>query len=246
MAPSPIRAVLFDKDGTLFEFAASWRGVVGAILDRLAGDDYVLRHRLGALGGYDVATGRFAAGSPIVAGATEEVAALWAPLLPGLTVEQIERLSNEAARTIGGPQLAPAADLPTLLTRLRRRGLALGVATHDAEASARFHLAAVDALEHFDFVAGYDSGWGLKPGPGMVLAFALAARVDPAEIVMVGDSVHDMGAARAAGAAAVAVLTGPAGPDDLAPHADVVLASIADLPDWLAARGDMESSRAAS
>jgi phosphoglycolate phosphatase len=245
VAATPIRAVLFDKDGTLFEFAASWRGVVEAILDRLAGADDLLRGRLGAIGGYDVAAGRFSPGSPIVVGATDEIAALWAPMLPGMTARQIEHIANEAARTIGGPQLAPATDLPALLDGLRGRGLALGVATHDAEVSARRHLSAVGALDHFDFVAGYDSGWGLKPGPGMVLAFAGAAQVDPAEIVMVGDSVHDRGAARAAGAAAVAVLTGPAGPDDLAPHADAVLASIAELPAWLDARRVMESTRAA-
>jgi phosphoglycolate phosphatase len=242
----PIRGVLFDKDGTLFDFTATWRGFADRFLIALAPEDADLRRRLGLAAGYDPDTGAFRAGSPMVAGATSEVAAAWAELLPGRGASEIERWANAAAETIGGPELQPAADLSALFRTLRGRGLALGVATHDAEASARAHLAAADALPLLDFLAGYDSGHGLKPGPGMVLAFAAAARIAPAQVVMVGDSAHDMGAARAAGAAAVAVLTGPATEADLSPLADVVLPSIAALPEWLAARerGAALSSRA--
>jgi phosphoglycolate phosphatase len=228
-----IRGVLFDKDGTLFDFATSWRGVTERILALMAPDDAELRRRLGRLAGFDLDLGAFEPGSPIVAGATADVATLWAPLLPGLTTEEIARVANGAAETIGEPELAPTADLPLLLAALRTRGLALGVATNDIEASARIHLAAVGALDAFDFVAGCDSGFGQKPQPGMVLAFAAAARLRPPQVAMVGDSVHDLRAARAAGAAAVAVLTGPARESDLAPLADVVLPSIAALPEWL-------------
>ena len=67
----------------------------------------------------------------------------------------------------------------------------------------------------------------------MLLAYAAAAGLAPGRIAMVGDSTHDLAAARAAGMAAVGVLTGPAGRDDLAPHADAVLRSVAELPNWL-------------
>ena len=96
---------------------------------------------------------------------------------------------------------------------------------------------AADELEQFDFIAGYDSGHGHKPGPGMLLAFAAATGLEPGEIVMIGDSVHDLGVGPAAGAAlTIGVLTGPAAHEDLAPHADHVLDSIADLPALLAGR----------
>ena len=120
-----------------------------------------------------------------------------------------------------------------LLSRLRAAGLALGVATNDAEHSARSHLAAVGVEPLFDFVAGSDSGHGAKPAPGPLLAFARAARLDPRQVVMVGDSAHDLHAGRAAGMACVAVLTGLATHDDLAPLADAVLPDIGHLPAWL-------------
>ena len=50
---------------------------------------------------------------------------------------------------------------------------------------------------------------------------------------MVGDSLHDLEAGLRAGMIPVAVLTGVAGAEDLAPHAAVVLDSVADLPQWL-------------
>jgi len=123
---------------------------------------------------------------------------------------------------------------------LSAQGLRLGVATNDSEASARRHVEALGLLLHIEFIVGYDSGHGGKPEPGMVLAFASHLGLDPAEVAMVGDSIHDLHAARAAGALAVAVLTGPATREELAPHADHIVDDIAALPAFfaeLAARG---------
>lgn len=230
----PYRGVLFDKDGTLLDFEATWRGFVDEVLEALAPGDPALRRRLAEVAGID-AEGRFRPGSPIVAGSTAEVATLWAPLLPGWSVEALEREADRRAREAAGRGPAPATrNMAALLDGLRARGLALGVATHDSEAAAHAHLAALGVADRFGFVAGYDSGHGLKPGPGMVLAFCAAAGLDPAETVMVGDSVHDLGAGRAAGVGlVVGVLTGPAREADLAPLADVVAPSIAALPDLL-------------
>jgi phosphoglycolate phosphatase len=111
--------------------------------------------------------------------------------------------------------------------------LKIGLATNDTEAPARAHLTAHGVLDLFDFVAGYDSGYGPKPGPGMCLAFARETGIDPARAVMVGDSTHDLIAGRAAGMRCVAVLTGIATAEELRPHADVVLRDIGGLGDWL-------------
>ena len=88
-------------------------------------------------------------------------------------------------------------------------------------------------LDRFAFVAGYDSGHGAKPGPGMLEAFCRETGLAPGACAMVGDSGHDLASARAAGMVRVAVLTGPASAADLAPFADVVLPDIGRLPAWL-------------
>jgi phosphoglycolate phosphatase len=234
-----LQGVLFDKDGTLFDFEATWRGAAWRLLGLLAPGDTVRQGAIGAALGFDPASGRFVAGSPLVAGSVAQVAVALAPLVPGAGAAAIEAMGNAVAAGIGGTTLAPAApDLGGLLDGLAARGLSLGVATHDGEASARLHLGEVGVLDRFAFVAGYDSGHGLKPGPGMVLAFTRACGIAAADVAMVGDSVHDLGAGRAAGVRlAVGVLTGPATRADLAPLADVVLGSIAELPDFLSAEG---------
>lgn len=230
-----IRGILFDKDGTLLDFDATWRGFLLDALVQAAPGDPALQRRLGDVAGLDPETGRFRPGSPIVAGSTAEVAALWAPLLPGRAAREIElEIDARAAAAVTRGPMAAARDLPGLLAGLRARGMALGIATHDSERAARAHMRGLASLEAFDFIAGYDSGHGLKPGPGMVLAFAAAAGIRPAEVAMIGDSLHDLGAGRAAGAGlVVGVLTGPARECDLAPHADRVIPSIELLPELL-------------
>jgi len=58
---------------------------------------------------------------------------------------------------------------------------------------------------------------------------------DVREVVVVGDTIHDISAARACGATVVAVATGADSRQALA-HADAALASMAELPTWHAAR----------
>ncbi|WP_325166437.1 HAD family hydrolase [Thermohalobaculum xanthum] len=235
-----IRGILFDKDGTLFDFQATWAGVIDLLLDELAPEPHI-RARMAADAGFDPATRRFMPGSPIVAGATAETAAIWARHRPDLGAQHIERMANAAglavARRPGG--LVPAVpDLPGLLDSLLARGLALGVATHDAEEGARVQLTTAGALDRFGFISGYDSGHALKPDPAMLLAFARQAGIPPAGVIMVGDSRHDLEMVAPAGAAlAVGVLTGPATAADLAPHADHILPSIGDLPNLLDSLG---------
>jgi phosphoglycolate phosphatase-like HAD superfamily hydrolase len=57
------------------------------------------------------------------------------------------------------------------------------------------------------------------------------------EVIVVGDTIHDIAAARACNATVVAVATGSDPADKLA-HADAVLASLAELPAWHAKRFD--------
>lgn len=233
----PLRGILFDKDGTLFNFESTWREVIERVLDNLAPDPE-LRTTMALEGGYESTQRRFLPGSPVVASTTAEIGRLWARFRPDLGATRIERLLDDTGLEVLSDPMAlypTASDLPGLLAGLRAAGYALGVATHDSERGARIQLGAAGAVAAFDFIAGYDSGHGLKPGPGMLLAFAAATGILPAEVVMVGDSRHDLEVARSAGAAmAIGVLTGPATHDDLAPHADHILPSIEHLPAFLA------------
>lgn len=221
--------VIFDKDGTLFDFRQSWGGWVARLV-RALGPDEGAAQALASRIGYDLSARAFHPHSPVIAGTAEDIADALLPGLPDMTRAALIGRMNALAE---GTPMAEAVPLAPALTALRARGLRLGVATNDSESPARAHLLAhgVDGL--FDFVAGYDSGWGPKPGPGMLLAFAGRFDLTPARVAMVGDSRHDLMAGRAAGMRTVAVLTGVAGVGELAPLADVVLRDIGELGAWI-------------
>lgn len=225
-----IRGVLFDKDGTLFNFHATWSRWSAALIADLADGSVARAADLAHAIGYDLATGRFAPHSPVIAGTPPEIAEKLLPHLPSLNLTALVTQMNLLAATA---RMVEAVPLAPLLAGLRARGLRLGLATNDGEAPARAHLAAVGIAAQFNYIAGSDSGHGGKPGPGMLLAFAAGQSLTPAEVLMVGDSAHDLIAGRAAGMMTAGVLTGPATKADLTPLADVVLPDIGHLPGWL-------------
>jgi phosphoglycolate phosphatase len=228
-----IDGIVFDKDGTLFDFRRSWGGWAGRVLAQLATDADHAQELAQAIG-FNAETGDFAPDSPVIAATAVEIAAALLPHLSDMTQSALAARLNAMAETA---VMAEAVPLRPVLMQLREMGLRLGVATNDTEAPARAHLAAhgVDGL--FDFIAGYDSGHGPKPGPGMLLAFARQTGLDPSRVVMVGDSRHDLEAGTAAGMHRVAVLTGIAQIDELSPHADAVLPDIGHLADWIKGLG---------
>ncbi len=233
-----ITGILFDKDGTLFDFNGTWCRFTELLLTDLADGDTDRATALGRAVGYDLTTRRFAPDSPIIAHTPDEIALDLLPHLPGKTVAALVAQMNALSAEVGP---VPATALAPLLDHLRARGLKLGVATNDAEAAARAQLVSLGLADHFDYIAGFDTGHGGKPQPGMLLAFAVAHGLTPSEVLMVGDSRHDLIAGRAAGMRTLAVLTGIAETADLAPLAEAVLPDIGHLPGWLDAHGHRKS-----
>lgn len=224
-----IDAVIFDKDGTLFDFRASWGAWTNSLIVELATGP-AQAAALAAVLGFDPVGCDFAPDSPVIAATTPEIADIVLPHVPHVSRGALNDLMNRLAAQA---PMVPAVDLPAVLGALRARGLILGLATNDTEAPARAHLTGAGVIDLFDFVAGCDSGWGGKPAPGQLLAFAQACGLSPARVAMVGDSLHDLDAGGAAGMRRVAVLTGIAVAEDLAHHADVVLPDISHLGQWI-------------
>jgi phosphoglycolate phosphatase len=226
-----IRGVLFDKDGTLFDFNATWGNWTQRLIESETAGDAARRDELAGILGYDLRAGAFLPGSIVIAETVETLARHVLPFTSnsdlGALIDRMSLLSETAPQVEATP-LRPFAG------ELKSMGLKVGLATNDSETAARAHLAKAGVLEDFDFVAGYDSGHGAKPAPGPLLAFGRSVGLAPEHCAMIGDSLHDLHAGKAAGFTTVGVLTGPARREALEPHADVVLNSIAELPAWIA------------
>ncbi len=229
-----MHGILFDKDGTLLDFEATWLPVLRDFVRDLAHGDEDTAEAMLAKGGFDPETGRFRAGSTIAAGTSVDLAKLWYPTLDGDALGAIvQRIDNGFAAGGPGHSVALPGVVETL-AELKGRGHVMGVATNDGTAIATAALAAIGLGGFFELVVGYDAVDHPKPASDMVMAFAAEMGLAPADILVVGDNAHDLVMARTAGAgAAIGVLSGNSGREDLAPFADVILDSIRDLPDWL-------------
>ncbi|UWQ17083.1 HAD family hydrolase [Jannaschia sp. M317] len=229
MRPGAIRAILFDKDGTLTDFRRTWQGAIPKALADLSDASGVPVGALAQALGFDLLRGRFLGTSLFVTGTDGQMTAAFARL----TGWPQARVRSHWAQALSGVEQIPAAPLAPLLAGLRARGLKLGVLTNAQSAEAHASLTKMGAMPHLDRVIGCDSGFAPKPDPAGAAAFADDLGLARAEVVMVGDGMTDLLAARNAGLRAVAVTTGTLDAAALRPHAEVVLTSVAALPDWL-------------
>ncbi|MDF2096062.1 HAD family hydrolase [Aquibaculum arenosum] len=232
--PSAIKGLLFDKDGTLLDFARSWVPLNRRAALAAADQDPALAAQLLAAGGHDPESDHVTPGSLLAAADAGGIAAYWAEMLPGRDPTRLARLIDDVFEN-GVAEAVAVDSLVEVLESLHGSGYRLGLATSDGEAAAHATLERFGIATLFSFVAGWDSGHGRKPEPGMLQAFCRSASLAPQSVAMIGDSPQDMVMGQTAGAGLlVGVLTGTALAEDLQPPAHRVLPSIAALPELLA------------
>ena len=204
-----IAAILFDKDGTLYDFYRTWGALTEQAALFVAGGDAERARFLMENSGKDPVTGKFAPSSPIAAGSNREIVEVWCGLIQRIDVDAVYAHVSHMFLEHQRNGVEPVLDLDVFFGRLKGRGLRLGVATMDSEQAARTAMLRAKATHHLDFICGYDTGHGVKPLGGMVEAFARTVGVALPHLAVVGDSPHDMHMARAGKAGrAIGVLTG--------------------------------------
>ncbi len=121
------------------------------------------------------------------------------------------------------------------LAALADRGVHLGCITNKAARFTEPLLAALGVSEHFGIVLSGDSLPEKKPSPRPLLHAAAHFGIAPADALMVGDSISDVKAARAAGFPVVCVSYGyNHGLDIRSAGPDAVVDSLAELDELLA------------
>ena len=224
-----IKGILFDKDGTLLDYDESWLPVNRELARIASKDDPELANRLLLACGMDPVTGDIVPDSLLAAGNTRQISegliAAGSKLdVSELTIKLDDLFSHAAEFSVA------VTDLSAFFGRLHGRGFRLGVASSDNERSIRQTAQRFGFAPFIDYVAGYDSGFGTKPEPGMVLGFCAATGLDPSEVAVVGDNNHDLHMGRNAKVGVtVAVLTGTGSRESLAAASDYCLSDITEL-----------------
>ncbi|QKC99275.1 HAD family hydrolase [Mesorhizobium sp. NZP2298] len=229
-----IKGILFDKDGTLVDFNATWLGVADFMAMDASDGDRWKADRLLAAAGFDFANRRFKPDSIFASGTNLDVVELWFPRLSNEDQMLAVARFNEITSVQGSTMAVALPGVVDTLAALHKKSYRLGVATNDSTSGAEKTLVTLGVAQLFDAAYGYDAVANPKPAPDTIQAFCDLTGLKPSEIAMVGDNRHDLEMARAGGCGlAVGVLSGTGTRESLAEIADIILDSVADLPDFL-------------
>ena len=218
----PVRAVLFDLDGTLADTAAD----LAAALNRVRADRELPPLPIAALRPHasDGTRGMLGAGLGVTREHPE-----WETLKDAF-------LDYYAAAIAVHTRLF--ADAEHVLTEIERRGLAWGIVTNKA---ARFTLPLLQHLalsSRANVIVCGDTTAQAKPHPAPLLHAAARLGLDAASCLYVGDAERDVAAARAAGMAALVARYGYIA-SDVMPESwnpDGFIDSLSAVLDWLPTR----------
>jgi phosphoglycolate phosphatase len=216
--PFPFGTIVFDLDGTLIDSA----GDVGAAVNRVLAD-----HGLAPIDG-PTQRALMGEGGRV---RTRQAFAMRGVALDdeALSVRVRDFVRYYAENPVGTTRAYPGVS--ETLQRLAVSGVRMAVCTNKYEESARDVLKRLALMPPIEDAAGADSFDVRKPHPGHVLKLLARMGADPATALMVGDSIHDVEAAHAAGLKVVAVSWGYTSTPARALGADAVIDRFDELID---------------
>ncbi len=228
-----IKGILFDMDGTLVDFQATWFAIGDHMAMQAARSDRKRADALLSAAGYNFDAYCFKANSVFATGTNVDIVELW---YPQASTDELVAMVKHFDQVTADEGAAKAVALPgskDALVSLHSAGFRLGVATNNSTGGSEKTLISLGIAQMFDATYGYDAIANHKPAPDTIYAFSDLTGLKSSEIAMVGDNRNDLEMAKAGGALGIAVLSGTGTLESLTPMADVVLDSIVNLPAFL-------------
>jgi len=237
----PCRLVIFDKDGTLVDFTATWVPLIrkrAQFLVKSLGGNGELEALLLKSWGIDPVTGKIDPRGPCpVSPRSEEIVigtmALYQKGYPWDESKQrvMEAFDQADVTTDRKTLLRPVDGIQTLLRRLKRDGLYLALATSDERRDTEVVLSSLGLETLFDALVCAGEVDAPKPDPEAILTLCNRFSIPPGETIFIGDTVTDMiMGKRAQVALTIGIVEGGVTPrEELERVADVVFDSVRDL-----------------
>ena len=228
------QAIIFDKDGTLIDFDAMWGGWVVYLAEQLhLVSGLNVREPLCLAMGYDDDHKKVLAHGKLAATPMSQLYRLTVEVMQSLGLsEAAAEKAVEAGWCIPDPVILAKqfTDTRALFGQLHSKGIMIGIATTDDRSPTQAMIEAFDIEEYISTMVCADDGIKAKPAPDMVLTICERMKIDPARVMVVGDTTADLKMARSAGAGmVVGVLSGVSSARDLVEFADVLIESVDEL-----------------
>jgi len=188
---------LFDVDGVLLDSATDICGAVQAVLEQYRFPKVTNTYLKNWIG--------------------HHLEDLFRGLKPEIDAAQVEAMVTGYRAIYHARGHANTSVFPGVAEALAGLGGRKSTATTKGTPTTRYILERFGLLQYFDHVQGTD-GFPAKPNPDVLLKSIELFGVRPEDCLMVGDSVADMAAGRAAGVKTCAVRYGYGNHDRMAEH----------------------------
>ena len=231
-----VKAIIFDKDGTLIDFDAFWvslsRAALGEVLVKRNQPMEMLEEMLTAFGVHDGVTD---VNGVLCKGTYEEMARIVYDILVkhGETAafEEIYPMVIESYNSnfVNGEVKANCADIRGCLEELKRRGMQLSIVTTDNRVLTLLCLEKLGIGDLFDEIYADDGRFTPKPCPDSAFDLMNRNGLTANDVVMVGDTMTDVRFARNAGIRVVGMAKSKQNEDILKGQADVLIRDVADM-----------------
>jgi phosphoglycolate phosphatase len=206
-----VDVVVFDKDGTLVDLDAVWFPPAQGWVEAVASGDTELADGLSRLLGIDLPGRRLVPDGIAAASTFGDIRSTTAGALAARSwqADRIAAALDRAAAAVDGALRSAEpvllADVPALFSSLTAGGLQLALLTSDDRQPTLDFLGWLGADHLLDMVVTASDVEHPKPHPDGLQRIADGLSLPTDRILMVGDSVFDHQAARAAGAWFVSV-----------------------------------------
>lgn len=186
-----IRAILFDKDGTLLQFTEGWVDSIVGFLENKILDDNKKREVFRKIGIRE--DGGVEENSILSSETATDLAIIFSKYLDEDLDEIYRELDDHLLNYLkkNNKFIRETCDLRSLFEALRERGIIIGIFTSDNYRQAKYSMEYLGLDSFIDFYAAADI-YKKKPNKESLEVFKKKYSLEDQEIIIVGDSRVDM------------------------------------------------------
>ncbi len=228
-----IKGVIFDKDGTLMDFASFWipvaENAVKYILDIVGADNSLAGEMLNSIGVYAGIQG------VLCSGTYEQIADKFYEVLSDNDIridkkELYAVISQAFHNSIKYGEIVPTCDnIKEVFAELKKSGRIIALVTTDDEYVTKECLERLDIYNFFDVIYSDDGIHPSKPNPYYISKLCADTGLAVGELIMVGDTMTDMKFAENGGIMSIGVAKKEKDREVIMKSADYVIDDISKL-----------------